>query len=81
MSLIFMIYEKSWALCHLVVGNGTWFSGNEIVISASHVDRIQYADPKVFVNLIKEAILQAPEFEVATLSAINHDKQNLAGQE
>jgi hypothetical protein len=31
--------------------------------------------------LIKEAILQAPEFEVATLSAINHDKQNLAGQE
>jgi hypothetical protein len=35
----------------------------------------------VFVNVTKEAILQAPEFEVATLSAINHDKQNLADQD
>jgi len=52
-----MMDEKSWALCHLVVGTGTWFSGNEILISASHVDRIQYADSKVSVNLTKEAIL------------------------
>ena len=54
--------DKSWALCHLVVGTGTWFSRKEIVISPSHVDRIHYADSTVFVNLTKEAILQAPEF-------------------
>ena len=53
----FMMDEKSWAICHLVVGTGTWFSGKEIVISASHVDRIQFADSKVSVNLAKEAIL------------------------
>ena len=52
--------------------------GNEI--SPSHVDRINYEDSKVFVNLTKEAILQAPEFRVPTLGATNPDAQNLAGQ-
>ena len=58
----FMMDDISWAICQLVVGSGTWFSGKEIVISPSHVDRIHYADSTVFVNLTKEAILQAPEF-------------------
>jgi hypothetical protein len=71
----FMMDDKSWAICHLVAGTGTWFSGKEIVISPSHVDRIHYADSKVFVNLTKEAILQAPEFQSPTLSATNLDSE------
>ena len=65
----FMMDDKSWAICHLVVETGTWFSGKEIVISPSHIDRISYEDSKVFVNLTKEAILQAPEFHVPTPSS------------
>jgi len=55
----FTMDDKSWAICHLVVETGTWFSGKEIVISPSHVYRIEYGESKVFVNLTKEAILQA----------------------
>ena len=69
----FMMDDKSWAICHLVVETGTWFSGKEIVISPSHVDRINYEDSKVFVNLTKEAIMQAPEFHVPTLGVTNPD--------
>jgi hypothetical protein len=58
----FMMDDKSWVICQLVVGTGAWFSGKEIVISPSHVDRIHYADSRVFVNLTKEAIQQASEF-------------------
>jgi hypothetical protein len=58
----FRMDDKSWAISHLVVATGTWFSGKEILISPSHIDRINYEDSKVFVNLTKEAILQAPEF-------------------
>jgi len=76
----FMMDDKSWAICHLVVETGTWFSGKEIVISPSHADRINYEDSKVFVNLTKEAILQAPEFHVPMLDPTNFDTQNLAGQ-
>ena len=76
----FMMDDKSWAICHLVVETGRWLSGKEIVISPSHVDRINYEDSKVFVNLTKEAILQAPEFHLPTLGTTNPDTQNLAGQ-
>ena len=58
----FFMDDKSWALCHLVIGTGAWFSSKKIVISPSHVDRIRYAESTVFVTLTKEAILQAPEF-------------------
>jgi hypothetical protein len=40
----FMMDDKSWAICHLVVETGTRFSGKEIAISPSHVDRINYED-------------------------------------
>ncbi len=70
----FLMDHKSWAVCNLVVKTGTWFSGKEIVISPSHIGRISYEDSKVFVNLTKEAILQAPEFHVPTIAAASPDK-------
>ena len=60
----FMMDDKSWVICHLVVETGNWFSGKEIVISPSHIERISHEDSLIFVNLTKEAIQQAPEFRV-----------------
>jgi hypothetical protein len=47
--------------------SANWFSGKEMVISPSRIDRISYEDSMVFVNLTKEAILEAPEFHVPTV--------------
>jgi hypothetical protein len=58
----FIVDEKSWAICHLVVETGHWYSGKEIVISPSQIQRISYAESKVFVSISKEAILKAPEY-------------------
>jgi sporulation protein YlmC with PRC-barrel domain len=60
----FMIDDKSWAICYLVVETGHWYSGKEIVISPKHIDRISYEEEKIFVDLTKEAILQAPQYHV-----------------
>jgi sporulation protein YlmC with PRC-barrel domain len=49
----FMMGDKSWAIRHLVVETGHWFSGKEVLISLSKIDRISYVDSKVFVNLTK----------------------------
>ena len=38
----FMMDDKSWAICNLVVETGSWFSCKEIVISPSHIDRINH---------------------------------------
>jgi hypothetical protein len=55
----------NWAICHLVVETGHWFSGKEIVISPKHIDRISYEESKVFVSVTKEAIRKAPEYQVS----------------
>jgi uncharacterized protein YrrD len=60
----FMIDDKSWAIRHLVVRTGHWFSGKEIVLSPQNVDRISYEESTVFVNVTKEAILKATEYHM-----------------
>jgi uncharacterized protein YrrD len=60
----FIVDHETWAICHLVVETGHWFSGKEIVISPKEIERISYEESKVFVKLTKEAILKAPEYHV-----------------
>jgi uncharacterized protein YrrD len=61
----FIVHDKSWAVCLLVVETGHWFSGKEIVISPKQIDRISYDESTVFVNVTKEAILKAPEYHAS----------------
>ena len=60
----FIVHEKSWAICHLIVETGHWYSGKEIAIAPKHIQSISYEESKVFLNVTKEAILDAPEYEV-----------------
>jgi uncharacterized protein YrrD len=60
----FIMDDKSWAIHHLLVGTGHWFSHKEIVISPQDVDRISYEESKVFVKVTKEGISQALEHHV-----------------
>jgi uncharacterized protein YrrD len=60
----FIVHNENWAIRHLVVETGHWYSGKEIVISPEQVDRISYEESKVFVNVTREAILKAPEYHV-----------------
>ena len=56
----FMMDDKSWIVCHLVVNTGNRFSGNKVLLSPSQVDRISWDESKVYVKDTKEAILQTP---------------------
>ena len=60
----FIFDHETWAICHLVIETGHWFSGKEIVISPKNIDKISYEESKVFVNVTKEAIQNAPEYHV-----------------
>ena len=65
----YMMNDESWAIGQLVVETGHRFSGNEVLIPVSKVDRISWDESKVFVNLTKEAILQAPACDDASVGA------------
>jgi len=52
------------------------YSHKEIVISPKHIDQISYEESKVFVNVTKEAILEAPQYHVSPLGEAYGDTRN-----
>jgi sporulation protein YlmC with PRC-barrel domain len=64
----FMMDEKSWAIDQLVVKSGHRFSGNEVLIPVSKVDRISYKKSTVFVNLTKAAVEQSSTRDLALVA-------------
>ena len=73
----FIMDDESWAICHVVVETGHWFTRREIVISPKDIDRIRYEESKVFVKVTKEAIPAAPEYHAPPLGVTSHDAGNL----
>jgi hypothetical protein len=65
----FLVDDTSWAICALVVETGHWFAGKEIQISPWKVDRISYAESKVYVSLSKEDIQKTHDHELAKAGA------------
>lgn len=59
----FLVDVNDWIIKDIVVETGHWYAGKEILISVGKVERISYEDSKFFVNMTKEAIMAAPEFE------------------
>jgi hypothetical protein len=64
-----MVDDRSWAIRELIVETGHWYSGKEILISPSKIERISYEESKVFVNLTKADIQRTAENEVAKARA------------
>jgi hypothetical protein len=61
----FMMDARTWAILQLVVKTGHRFSGTEVQIPTSQVDRISYEKSSVFVNLTSKAIEQSPAHDMA----------------
>ncbi len=61
----YMVDEKSWAIRDLVVETGSWYSGKEIKVPVSKVERISYEESKVFITLTKEDLQRTSEDGVA----------------
>jgi sporulation protein YlmC with PRC-barrel domain len=57
----FLMDPKSWAIHEVVVKTGHRFTGKEVRVPVSLVDRISYKESTVFVKLTKEAIEKSPE--------------------
>ena len=66
----FLMDDRSWAIRELVVKTGHRFSGKEVQIPTSSVQKISYDDSTVFVSLTKEAVEQSPEHLLAPVIAV-----------
>jgi len=67
----FMMDTRSWAIRELVIKTGHRFSGKEVQIPTSAVDRISWDESKVFANLARETVEQSPQHHLAPVSAVD----------
>ena len=67
----FMMDDQSWAIQQLVVKTGHRFTGKEVQLPVSKVERISYEDSSVFVNLTKEGIEQNPARQLIPTGAVD----------
>jgi hypothetical protein len=70
----FLFDDENWAIRHLIVATGHWFSSKEIAISPAQIDRISYDDSTVFVKVTKEFIQNAPECHALPLVGAGREK-------
>jgi hypothetical protein len=57
--------DKSWSIQQLVIKVGHRFTGKDVQIPMSQIDRISYEDSTVFVKLTKDAVEKSPEQHLA----------------
>jgi uncharacterized protein YrrD len=69
----FVIDDETWAIRYLIVDTRNWWPGKKVLISPRWIERISWAESKVFINLTRDAIKQAPEYTDETLITRDHE--------
>jgi len=72
----FIIDDRNWAVRHLVIETGHWYSGREIVIEPADIQRISYDESTVFVKVTKAAIQESTRYQMPR--AQYHDARDIA---
>jgi len=58
----FILDDEAWRIRYLVVDTQNWWTGKEVLVSPQWIKSISWNEHQVFVNLNKETIKQAPEY-------------------
>ena len=61
----FLIEDDTWAIRYLIVDTGTWWPGKQVLVSPEWIERTRWNDKAVQINLTREQIEHAPEYDPA----------------
>jgi uncharacterized protein YrrD len=62
----FIFDDESWAIRYLVVDTRNWWpGGRKVLVATRWIDRIEWADNKVFTSLTREQVKASPEYHEA----------------
>lgn len=67
----FLVDDETWMLRYLVIDAGSWWSGKKVLVAPEWISTISWERSDVRVNLSRETIKGAPEFDPYT--PVSHD--------
>lgn len=59
----FLVDDQSWAIRYIVVDTKNWWPGKKVVVSPQWIRAVNWQDSKVYVDLPRDRIKQAPEYD------------------
>lgn len=59
----FVVDDQSWAIRYVAVDTHNWLPGKKVVISPEWLQSISWDDSKIHVDVLREAIKNAPEYD------------------
>lgn len=59
----FIFDDDNWAIRYLIVDTKDFLPGKKVLVSPDWIERISWDDKKVYVNLTRDAIKNAPEYD------------------
>lgn len=60
-----IIDDENWAIRYFVVDTGSWLPGRKVLISPTWIKGVSWAESKVHVALLKDAIKESPSYNPA----------------
>ena len=58
----FIIDDETWAISYLIIDTQNWLPGNQLLISRRWIERVDWSESKVFVNVPRETIKESPGY-------------------
>jgi hypothetical protein len=58
----FVIDDEAWAIRYVEVATRNWLPGKKVLVSPAWIERVSWADSKIYAGLSREAIQNAPEY-------------------
>jgi hypothetical protein len=71
----FIVDVETWAIRYLMVDTVNWWPGKKVLVAARWIERVSWDESKVFVNLSRAAIKQAPEFAEESLLTRDYESR------
>ena len=68
-----LIDEDTWTIRYFIVNTGNWWVGHQVLIAAEWITDINWIENKVYVDLTRELVQQAPLFD--PLVPVNREQE------
>ena len=63
----FIIEDETWAIRYLIIDTQNWWPGNKLLVSPRWIERVDWSESKVFVNVPRETIKESPGYTAELL--------------
>jgi sporulation protein YlmC with PRC-barrel domain len=64
----FVVDDDTWEIRYMVVDTKNWWPGKKVLVAPEWIERVSWADSRVYVDLSREAIKSGPEFDPDVLN-------------